>query len=182
MANLNFQISACERALEPASTDAISAGLAALVDAMNPPTNERVTEAMSAWWQRNEAVWVSALANIPADQLQVAFDRALVSKFFRTPADIVKHIEGDAAERRTSLARLKIAREALSRQKKREADSSAGSAQVERTPEDIAAAEETMKRVREALGRSSESAKDTSRTVGLNRDDEGSDTKTGRAA
>jgi hypothetical protein len=115
--SLNAEIMRGEVWLQPAPRERVVDELQRLLDMHNPPRGEAAHEANRAWWARNKADYVDALAHLPAWALERACRAARQqSEWMPKPAAILKHVRGDLADAHTALVRLRMARQVALRQ------------------------------------------------------------------
>lgn len=114
--DVDLAIMATERALEPVDNERLGAGLAKLLNVVNPPTNSakwpEVQERLREWWAEAKPVYVAALKDLPLDLLQKAcIEVVKTHAFMPKAADIRKHVADELADRTSALLRLKLARD-----------------------------------------------------------------------
>ncbi len=112
--DLERDILAAERALEPVPPEAILDSIERLLDAVNPPSQssrpDEIAVDLAAWWSRNHEIYVAALADLPADLLKAGSVAALRHcHLMPKPADIRRPVEDELARRRRALIRLRAA-------------------------------------------------------------------------
>lgn len=116
------------------------------MDARNPPTTDDKAQKLAQWWGRNKSLFTAALADLPIDLVNKACALTMQRcRFIPSAADIRQYAEVDMVERHDVRRRLFTARIEATRSRSTDRPS------YERTPEQLAAADALMAKLRASL-------------------------------